>query len=270
MVNLVVIYGRSCFQLLWRRRRLLQHLRRYIMKFEPLWGEDTLGGKSGCKLIDRVNDRRWNHKLLNHPIRPPISLSHSPCMTMRTNKQTKAANKTNKQTKKDKEEIKQKTDAQSASFSLPMPQDGKNCFMQVQHCLCFHGTVALWRHREVSSRQFDNLHFLPETVAQWFGQSGCNASCTIHKLPFLENTGLPTTKRRIETPAIHALPSDSQSGIGVCEHLGLGWLLVQHCHVHLCWNQGKLMLWQLFCYSQNTVWLKIGKKYNDVETVCWR
>ena len=92
------------------------------MKFEPLRGEDTLGGKSGCKLIDRVNDRRWNHKLLNHPIRPPISLSHCPCMTMRTNKQTKAANRTNKQTNKDKEEIKQ-TDTQPANFnlSLPMP-----------------------------------------------------------------------------------------------------------------------------------------------------
>ena len=41
--------------------------------------------KGGFTLIDRVNDRRWNHKLLNHPT--PISLSHCPCMRKNPNKQ---------------------------------------------------------------------------------------------------------------------------------------------------------------------------------------
>ena len=40
--------------------------------------------KGGFTLIDRVNGRRWTHKLLNPPT--PISLSHCPCMRKNPNK----------------------------------------------------------------------------------------------------------------------------------------------------------------------------------------
>ena len=52
----------------------------------------------------------------------------------------------------------------------------------------------------------DNSHFLSETVTGCRATSVCNTDCLAGvqcTRSFLENTGFPTTTRRIDTPAIH-------------------------------------------------------------------
>ena len=104
--------------------------------------------------------------------------------------------------------------------------------MQVQHCLCFHRIVALWRYREVSGgRQFTLFVKNHRSVVATL----CNDDRLVYNNGVYyswKTLGFKTTKRRIDTPAIDTLLSHNMES-GSVNIWVLGWLLVQHCSIYM-------------------------------------